>query len=68
MPKLLDGEPEAHVIAMPLGQPSPGYGNWSLILLARQVAALGVVDSTSRETVGRTQEQTGSTGARRTIG
>lgn len=35
VPKLLDGEQEARVIALRPGAPPGGYGNWSLRLLAR---------------------------------
>ena len=34
VPKILDGEAEARVIAMYEGQPPKGYANWSLRLLA----------------------------------
>lgn len=47
---LLDGVQEARVIATRLSQPPDGYNNWSLRLLARQVVALGIVDSVSHET------------------
>lgn len=53
VPKLLNGEQEARLIALRLGPP-PGYGNWSLRLLARQVAELKIVDSISHETARRT--------------
>jgi hypothetical protein len=36
IPKLLDGQQEAKVIAMRLGPPPPGYANWTLRLLARR--------------------------------
>lgn len=51
--KLLDGEQEAKIIAMRLSSPPPGYANWSLRLLARQVVALEIVESVSYETVRR---------------
>ena len=35
VPKLLNGEQEAHIIALRLGPPPKGYANWSLRLLAR---------------------------------
>jgi len=35
--KLLDGEQEAKIIAMRLGDPPKGYGKWTLRLLARKV-------------------------------
>ncbi len=53
-PKLLDGEQEAKIIAMRLGSPPKGYGNWTLRLLARKVVELEIVDAVSYETVRRT--------------
>ena len=58
VPKLLDGEQEAQVIALRLGPPPTGYANWSLRLLARRVVELGVVESVSRETIRRTLKKT----------
>jgi hypothetical protein len=57
--KLLDGEQEAKIIAMRLGSPPPGFGNWSLRLLADQVVELEIVESISHETVRRTLKKTG---------
>ena len=57
-PKKLDGEQEAQVIAMRLGQAPKGYANWSLRLLARKVVELGVVASVSHETVRQTLKKT----------
>lgn len=54
VPKLLDGAQEAKLIATRLGPPPPGYGNWTLRLLARTVVELGIVGSVSHETVRRT--------------
>jgi hypothetical protein len=56
--KLLDGEQEAHIIALRLGPPPKGYANWSLRLLSRQVVELGIVDSVSHETPRRTLKKT----------
>ena len=42
--KVLDGEQEAHIIAMRLGLPPKGFANWSLRLLSRKVVELGIVD------------------------
>jgi len=50
-PKLLDGEQEARIIATRLGPPPPGYANWSLRLLARQVVELELATSISHETI-----------------
>ncbi len=53
-PKILDGQQEAKVIALRLGNPPAGFANWTLRLLADQVVALEIVDSISYETVRRT--------------
>jgi len=49
--KLLDGEKEAKLIAMRLGEPPSGYGNWSLRLLRDQLIELKIVETISHETV-----------------
>lgn len=56
--KILDGEQEARIIATRLGSPPKGYANWSLRLLARKVVELGIVDSVSHATLGRTLKKT----------
>ena len=56
--KLLDGEQEAKVIALRLGEPPKGFANWTLRLLAEQVVALEIVDSISHETVRQTLKKT----------
>ena len=56
--KALDGEQEAKVIALRLGQPPEGFSNWSLRLLAEQVVELGIVDSISHETLRKTLKKT----------
>ena len=58
VPKLLDGEQEAQVIALRLGPPPKGYANWSLRLLARRVVELAIVESISHETIRRTLKKT----------
>jgi hypothetical protein len=57
--KVLDGQAEAKVIAMRLGQPPKGFANWSLRLLAEQVVELGLVESISHETIRQTLKKTG---------
>ena len=59
VPKLLDGEQEAQVIALRTGPPPEGYASWSLRLLARRVVELAIVESISHETVRRTLKKTG---------
>ena len=49
--KRLDGEQEAKLIALRLGEPPKGFANWSLRLLANQAVALDIVESVSHETV-----------------
>lgn len=53
-PKSLDGEQEARIIAMRLGEPPTGYGSWTLRLLARKAVELEVVEAISYETVRKT--------------
>jgi hypothetical protein len=56
--KVLDGEQEAKVIALRLGEPPKGFANWSLRLLADQVVELGIVESVSHETLRKTLKKT----------
>jgi hypothetical protein len=49
--KVLDGEQEAKIIALRLGQPPKGFSNWTLRLLAEQAVALEIVESVSHETL-----------------
>jgi transposase len=58
LPKL-DGEAEAKLIAMRLGKPPAGYGQWTLQLLADQLVSLEIVESISYETVRQTLKKTG---------
>ena len=57
--KLLDGEKEAKLIAMRLGNPPEGYGNWTLRLLRDQMIELEIVETISHETVRQTLKKTG---------
>ena len=56
--KILDGEQEAKIIALRLGQPPKGFANWTLRLLAEQAVALEIADSVSYETVRRMLKKT----------
>jgi len=56
--KKLDGEQEAQVIALRLGDAPKGFANWSLRLLADQVVELGIVDSISHECIRQTLKKT----------
>jgi hypothetical protein len=57
--KVLDGEQEAKIIALRLGQPPKGFSNWTLRLLAEQAVALEIVESVSHETLRGTLKKTG---------
>jgi len=56
--KVLDGEQEAQIIALRLGEPPKGFANWSLRLLAEQVVELGIAESVSHETLRKTLKKT----------
>jgi transposase len=56
--KVLDGEQEAKIIALRLGQPPKGFANWTLRLLAEQAVTLEIVESVSHETLRRTLKKT----------
>lgn len=47
----LDGEQEAHLVAVACSTPPEGYARWSLRLLAERVVQLKIIDSISHETV-----------------
>jgi hypothetical protein len=57
-PPILDGEQQAKVIALRLGPPPKGFGNWTLRLLAEKVVELKIAKSVSHETVRRTLKKT----------
>ncbi len=57
-PPVLDGQGEAKLLALRLGQPPAGYGHWTLRLLAEELVTLEVVDSISHETVRPTLKKT----------
>jgi len=56
--KVLDGEQEAKIIALRLGQPPQGFANWTLRLLATQAVALEIAESVSHETLRRMLKKT----------
>lgn len=57
-PRRLDGEAEAHLIALACSDPPAGRDRWTLRLLADELVRLEVVDSISHETIRRTFAQT----------
>jgi len=54
----LDGDAEAHLIAIACSDPPAGRSEWSLRLLANRLVELSVVDSISYMTVSRTFKKT----------
>lgn len=56
----LDGEGEAHLIALACSEPPTGRDHWSLRLLRDRFVKLGHVESLSHETVRRTLKKTSS--------
>jgi transposase len=54
----LDGEGEAHLIALACGQAPEGRSRWTLRLLADRLVALEYVDELSYQTVRRTLKKT----------
>jgi transposase len=56
----LDGEQEAHLIALACSKPPPGRKRWTVRLLANKFVELGRCDHVSPETVRRTLKKTNS--------
>lgn len=54
----LDGEAEAHLVAMACGTPPEGRARWTLRLLADRMVALGHVEAVAHETVRQTLKKT----------
>lgn len=52
-PRKIDGDQEAHLIALSCSTPPDGRARWTLKLLASQLIELEVIDSVSSTTVGR---------------
>ncbi len=58
--KKVDGDLEAHLIALSCSEPPEGFARWSLRLLADKVVELGYTDNISHETVRRALKKTKS--------
>ena len=56
--RILDGEKEAHLIALACSEAPEGRSRWTLSLLADQMVQLGYVENVSSETVRRTLKKT----------
>lgn len=58
--RTLDGEQEAHLIALSCSPSPAGQARWTLRLLANRMVELGYVEQVSYETVRRTLKKTNS--------
>lgn len=58
--RALDGEAEAHLIALACGEPPAGQVRWSLRLLRDRFIRLGFVESVSHETIRSVLKKTSS--------
>lgn len=58
--RILDGEKEAHLIALTCGEKPEGEGEWSLRLLSERLVKLGHVQRVSHETVRQTLKKINS--------
>jgi transposase len=56
--RVLDGDGEAHLIALACQQPPEGRSRWTLRLLAERMVALEYVERVSYQTVRRTLKKT----------
>ena len=55
--KLIDGDVEAHLIALSRSEPPPGRSRWTLMLLAERMVALGYVAHLSHTSVATIQKK-----------
>ena len=56
-PRLLDGEAEAHLIALACSAPPDGYKRWGLHLLKEALIEQRITDTISHEMVRQTLEK-----------
>lgn len=56
--RIVDGDVEAHLIALRCGDPPKGRNQWNLRLLADKLVELEIVPSISHETVRKTLKKT----------
>ena len=56
--KKIDGDVEAHLVALSCSEPPPGRARWTLRLLADTIVELGYVQNISHEAVRQTLKKT----------
>lgn len=64
----IDGDVEAHLIALSCSAPPTGHARWSLRLLADRAVELDLVEAISHESVRQTLKKTNSSPGRRWVG
>ena len=64
----LNGEQEAHLIALACSNPPPGQGRWTMRLLASMMVELEYVVSVSHETVRKTLKKMNYSLGKRNVG
>jgi len=64
----VDGDVEAHLIALSCSDPPEGYAQWSLRLLADKAVELRYIENVSHETVRRILKKTKSSHGRKLVG
>ena len=58
VPLKIDGDFEAHLVALSCSEAPEGYSRWSLRMLADKAVELNFIDSVSHETVRKTLKKT----------
>jgi len=66
--RLVDGDLEAHLVALSCSEPPQGQARWTLRLLAQKVVELEYVEAISHETVRQALKKTNSSRGRRLAG
>jgi transposase len=66
--RLLDGNQEAHLVAIACGSPPAGQSRWTLRLLSQRLVELGHVDSVCHETVRQTLKKMNLSLGAKTVG
>ena len=66
--KKVDGDLEAHLVALSCSEPPEGFASWSLRLLADKAVELGYVEDISHETVRHTLKKRNQAMGKETMG
>ncbi len=66
--KKVDGDLEAHIVALSCSEPPEGFARWSLRLLADKVVELGYSENISHETIRRTLKKRNKALAKKKVG